>query len=189
MSWCGAILGGQESRSTILRFHACAMPPCGWTAPPKMLSLALLPADNVAPPSPAALTRGEKQQLETIRYTQVARVRERRALARQRQIASLQQAWKREARAAYVQRARQAQGNYLRRIRQTLADRDVQRLNLSLQIKALQDIVTSWKVSTPPTPRLTQARAELAQKRALLAQLEASGIKPSRQPCWSGGRP
>jgi len=126
------------------------------------------------PPSPAALMRGEKQQLEAIRLAQVARVRERRALARQRQIALLQEAWQREARTEYVRQAREAQGIYLRRVRRTLAGNDAQSLNLLLQIKALQDIVTGWKASTPPTPRLTQARKDLAQKQALLASLETA---------------
>lgn len=136
-------------------------------------ALALLPAaDAAAPPSPATLVQGEKQQMETIRHAQVARVRERRALARQRQLAPLKEAWRREARTKYVRLAREAQGEYLRGVRQILADRDARRLNLSLQIKALQDIVTGWKASTPPTPRLTQARKDLAQKQMLLAQLE-----------------
>jgi len=137
--------------------------------------LAVLPADTAtAPPSPVALVRGEAQQLEAVRQAQVAQVRERRALARQRQIALLQEAWRREARAAYVRQAREAQGIYLRRVRETLADNDARSLNLSLQIKALQDIVAGWKASTPPTPRLTQARADLAQKQAQLAQLETA---------------
>ncbi len=135
--------------------------------------LAVLPADNAAAlPSPAVFARGAKQQLEAVRLAQVARVRERRALARQRQLAPSREAWQREARAEYVRQARLAQGVYLRRVRATLADRDVQRLNLSLQIKALQDIVAGWKASTPPTPRLTQARKDLAQKQAQLALLE-----------------
>ena len=135
--------------------------------------LAVLPADDAAaPPSPTVLARGEKQQLEAIRQAQVSRVRERRTLARRERIAVEKEAWQREAEAEYVREARRAQGEYLRRVRRALADRDAQRLNLSLQIKALQDIVTSWKASTPPTPRLAQARADLAQKQALLSQLE-----------------
>ncbi len=138
-------------------------------------ALAVLPADNAAaPPSPTALARGEAQQLEATRQAQVARVRERRALARQRQLAPLKAAWQREADAEYARQARRAQGAYLRRVRRTLADRDVQRLNLSLQIKALQDIVSGWKASTPPTPRLAQARKDLLQKQAQLAQLETA---------------
>lgn len=137
--------------------------------------LAVLPADNAAaPPSPAVLTRGEARQMEAVRQAQVRRVRERRALARRQRIALEKQAWQVAAEAEYVREARRAQGEYLRRVRRTLADRDVQRLNLSLQIKALQDIVTNWKASTPPTPRLAQARTDLAQKQALLAQLEGA---------------
>ena len=138
-------------------------------------ALAVLPAAEAsAPPSPAVLARGEQQQLEAIGRAQVARVRERRALARQRQLAPLRAAWQREADAEYARQARRAQGLYLRRVRRLLSDQDVQRLNLSLQIKALQDIVAGWKASTPPTPRLTQSRKELAQKQARLTQLNTA---------------
>ena len=141
--------------------------------PAEDAQLALLPADDPqAPPSPAALMWGEKQQLDKIRQAQVAQVRERRALARQRQLAPLKEAWQREADADYTRYVRRAQRDYLRGVRQTLARGDVQRLNLSLQIKALQDIVTGWKASAPPTPRLAQARRDLTTKLAQAAQLD-----------------
>lgn len=141
--------------------------------PAEDAALATLPAaDTTSPPSPAALVRGQVRQLEAVRQAQVARVRARRALARQRQFAPLREAWQREADAEYTQQARRAQGEYLRGVRRTLADRDAQRLNLALQIKALQDIVTGWKASTPPTPRLAQARRALAAKLVQAAQFD-----------------
>ena len=51
---------------------------------------------------------------------------------------------------------------------------DVRRLNLTLQINALEKTVAQWKLSKPPpTPLLDQASKDLADKQADLARLEA----------------
>ncbi len=131
-----------------------------------------------APRVPAALAAGQAARLLQAEQAQGARLRQRRAQARTRQIALAREVWQREADTQYGHAAERAQFAYSRQARAVAARRQGERLNLTLQIHALERLVGGWKASVPPAPELKAAQAELAQKQARLAQLDlAQGIE------------
>lgn len=134
----------------------------------------LPPIDAAPPPAPAPALDAERRRLSGVERTQVARLRARLARNRGRQLAQEREAWQKEAQKAYVQTVAAAQSAYAQQVARLTAERDARRVNLVLQIRALEKIVTGWDNSVPPTPELNRAKAELAQKRAALAALDSS---------------
>lgn len=143
-------------------------------------SLSLLPAPDLQVPllTPGSKA-GQQARLENLKQSQVSRLRVRRAQSRAEQVFPLKEEWQREAEAQYIQSLKKAQAIYLRQLRLGEQEQDVQRLNLSLQIKALQNTIDGWKVSPPPAPILKQTQAELIRKQALLTELDAAQVQRS----------
>ena len=136
-------------------------------------ALASLPAENAsAPPLPPAVREGQRQRLLILQARQVVRLRDRRSRARQAQITALRAGWMQQAEGRYAQDTAMAQARYVRRVRAALEQDSVRRLNLVLQVRALENTVGAWKLSTPPTPELNQAKALLAKKQSELASLD-----------------
>lgn len=150
--------------------EAARRPPA--TAPRDTGLAGLPPAPEGALTAPALALQGERQRLATVQRVQVSRLRERQAQNRSRQVALESQVWERQAAAQYARTAEAAQAAYTQRLTLLAADQDARRLNLTLQIRALQKIIAGWNASTPPTPALNRAKAELPQKQAQLAALE-----------------
>lgn len=165
--WAGV---GQFDRA-LARLRAATRPPQG--LPPDS-ALGTLPALNVdVTAAPTLALDSERRRLSLIEQEQVRQLRARRAVNRQRQIAQERETWEREAQVAYARAVAAAQATYARRLASLVAEHDARRVNLLLQIRALQRLVLGWNDAKPPTPALNQARADLAQKQAELATLDA----------------
>lgn len=136
------------------------------TLPPASVTLDRLP--------PALALEGERKRLNEVLQRQVAHLRERQAQGRERQIALDAPRWDREAAAEYASAVSVAETKYTDELSRLAADQDARRLNLLLQIRALRTIVLGWDKSTPPTPKLNQARIDLATKRNQLAALDSN---------------
>lgn len=134
-----------------------------FTLPPATLSLHRAPL--------AEALAGERNRLDHVLRGQVARLRERQSQARDRQTALDLPRWEREASAQYADSVDNAEAKYTQELSRLATDEEAKRLNLVLQIRALRNIVSGWDKSTPPTPRLNQARSDLAAKRVQLASL------------------
>jgi hypothetical protein len=145
-------------------------------APPKIggdLGLTTLPpaeAGVMVPPEPAL--QAERQRLEAVQTDQAERLRRRQAESRRLQIARERLVWEHEASTQYTKSADAAQAAYLQSVRRLVAEGGSRRLNLDLQIKALNKIVAGWDASTPPTPKLIRAKKALAAKQVELAALD-----------------
>ena len=150
-------------------------------APPDMDLVGLPPAPGALLSAPALALAGESLRLEAIQRVQVSRLRDRQEGNRRRQITLESQAWERQAAAQYARTVEEAQAAYTRRLSLLGVDSDARRLNLTLQIGALQKIVSGWNASTPPTPRLNAARTELEEKKAALALLDQGRQKSLAQ--------
>ena len=128
---------------------------------------------------PAEVLAQEQRQLEQQTQTQLARLRARLALAGRQQLELQQPRWQRDAELQYARAAQAAQALYTQRYDAAFAAGDVRRVNLRLQIDALEKTVTNWKLSKPPpTPLLDRAINDLADKKAERDRLDAqhSGI-------------
>jgi hypothetical protein len=135
-------------------------------------ALAMLPSIPTEPDiALAPVLAIEQQRLMQVDRLQVARLRDRQSQSRARRLALDRAVWMRQAQVLFVQAAQSAQADYLQRIEAVTADRQARRVNLTLQIKALQKIVFDWKESIKPTPLLDQAQADLTKKQAELAAL------------------
>ena len=122
--------------------------------------------------APALALAGESQRLETIQLIQMSRLRQRQAQNRHRQLALERQVWERQAAAQYARGIAATQAAYTQRLLLLARDDDAGRLNLLLQIRALQKIVSGWNASKPPTPELNRSKAELLQKQQQLTRLD-----------------
>ncbi|MBV9850263.1 MAG: hypothetical protein JO250_11360 [Armatimonadetes bacterium] len=131
---------------------------------------------------PASALEQERRQLAGQQQAQLARLQARRERARQQQLDLQQAHWQREAQLRYAQAVQDAQARYRQRYEAAFNVRDVRRLNLFLQIKALEKIVAEWKLPKP-TPVFDHANQELTDKRAELARLDAerTGLTGSLQ--------
>lgn len=138
-------------------------------------SLGTLPPIDATPPSaPALALDAERRRLSAVERTQVARLRARLARNRTRQLAQERESWLKEAQKTFAQTVAATQAAYAQRLARLTAERDAKRVNLVLQIRALGKIVNGWNNAIPPTPELNRAKADLAQKQAALAALDAS---------------
>jgi hypothetical protein len=122
---------------------------------------------------PAATLAQQRRLLALLEQGQLARLRLRREQARQLQLRAQMRVWRREARQGYDQAVSDANARYASQYGDALAADGARRLNLTLQIAALERTVGHWTLSTPPAPGLDRARQELATDRALLALLDA----------------
>ena len=122
---------------------------------------------------PAGTLEGQRRLLAQLGQEQMARLRERRAQARAQQLRAQTRVWRSEARRAYDQAVADADVLYARDYGDAFAADSALRLNLALQIRALEKTVGHWTLSTPPTPRLDRARQDLAAKRLQLALLQS----------------
>ncbi len=129
--------------------------------------LAVLPNVVTEPgQAPALDIAADRQRLAEVERVQVARLKQRQTQSRDRRIALNREVWQRQAQAQYDLALKGAQAAYLRQVQTLGLDREARRLNLTLQIKALQKIVTGWNNSVPPTPELNLAKTDLAKKQA-----------------------
>ncbi len=148
--------------------QAAGRPPA--SAPPDTGLAALPPSPEGPLIGPAPTLAGERARLGTVQRVQVARLQGRQAQNRRRQIALETPVWERQAAAQYTRTVTAAQTAYAQRLARPSSD--ARRLNLPLQIRALQKIVAGWKASTPPTPALNRAEADLQAKQGELSALD-----------------
>lgn len=123
---------------------------------------------------PQATLEQQRRLLAQLELTQVERLRERRAQSREQQLRVQQRVWQREAQVRYARAVAAAQAQFAQNYGEAFAADSARRLNLTLQIHALQKTVVQWSQSKPPTPRLDLARRQLASREAELARLASA---------------
>lgn len=165
--------GVQQFDQALVRLQYAATHPVPSLTPDTGLGT-LPPVDAEMAPTSVPALQAEAQRLSGVQTTQIARLRTQLAQNRERQIAQERESWIKEAQLTYEKAVAAVQAAYARRVARLTSERDVQSVNLTLQIRALEKIVNGWDNSVPPTPELNQAKADLVQKRAALAALDAS---------------
>jgi hypothetical protein len=122
---------------------------------------------------PATTLEQQRRMLVRLQQGQMERLSARRAQARALQILAQTRIWRREARQNYDQAVAAANAQFGSFYGDAFAADSALRLNLAIQIKALEKTVGNWALSTPPTPRLNHQQQVLTAKRKQLASLNA----------------
>jgi len=115
---------------------------------------------------------GERERLLKIADRQIVGMRDRLDLARERQVDRETLAWKSAAQAKYNLQREQIEAEHLADLQKLLDAKQVEWVNLYLQVQALRRTVRNWSASTPPSPHLAEAKQELTAKEKQLADLE-----------------
>jgi len=134
----------------------------------------LPPVDAGITLTPALALEAERRRLSGIAQAQIVRLGAQLARNRSKQLAQERESWVKAAQKDYAQTVVLAQADYAQRVTDLTDERHARRVNLVLQIRALDKIVKAWDVSIPPTPELNKAKADLARKLAELAAFDAS---------------
>ena len=114
----------------------------------------------------------ERDRLLKIADRQIVGMRDRLDLARTRQVDRETLAWKSAALAKYYLDRELIESEYLVALQNLLDAKQVEWLNLYLQVQALRRTVRNWSLSIPPSPHLAEAKQELTSKEKQLADLE-----------------
>jgi hypothetical protein len=122
---------------------------------------------------PQSTMQQQRLLLAQLAEQQIQRLQERRAQVRALEIRAQKRVWRRDARSQYEQSVAAINSRYQTEYLNAIAQDKVDRLNLMLQIQALQHNIAQWSLAQPPTPRLNQNREALAQKQSALAKLLA----------------
>ena len=99
----------------------------------------------------------EHSTLEHAAQVQIAHLRAVRADARERRVEGEQAVWENEATRQYEKTVVEIQTAYRQRIEAIAGSQDKGLVNLTLQVRALKDLVARWSLSVPPAPQLQDA--------------------------------
>lgn len=127
-----------------------------------------LPAATSAAPGLAH----ESARLQRIAAQQVDNLSSRLAFARRLQVNREMRALRAASEARLQVQNQTIEADYLKDQEKLLGAQHLEWLNLYLQIQALRKTVKDWSLSVPPTPKLDQAKQELAEKEQAIAVIE-----------------